>query len=85
MTGVAWSPDDKYLASWSEDKTVQIWDAVGGSKIFTYDFSDRILANTSGGDGIIKVIWAPDSKYLAIAYEQNTAKQMHIYNAPYQS
>src|SRR5215472_14492948 len=36
INALTWSPDSKRLASASDDKTVQLWDATTGNLIFTY-------------------------------------------------
>ena len=55
---VVWSPDGKYIASGSDDETVQIFDPATGSSIVTYK-------GQSSQVGVLD--WSPDSKDIVSA------------------
>ena len=56
---VAWSPDAKHIASGSVDRTVQVWDAINGKKVFTY------YGHMGAQYGVFTVAWSPDGKHIA--------------------
>ncbi|GCE26079.1 serine/threonine protein kinase [Dictyobacter alpinus] len=65
ITALSWSPNGKYLASASYDKTVQIWDATNGNHLFTY----------KGHSGRINdVCWSPDSQLIVSASDDKTVR-----------
>ncbi len=65
ITAIAWSPDGKWIASASYDKTVQIWDAANGQQLFTYkEHHSHVNA----------LAWSPDSTRLASASDDGTAR-----------
>lgn len=65
ITALSWSPNGKYLASASYDKTVQLWEAANGKHLFTYKaHSARVNA----------LCWSPDSKLIASASDDKTVR-----------
>jgi WD40 repeat protein len=62
VNAVIWSPDGQYIASASDDRTVQVWEASTGKKLLTYrGHSKEVCA----------LDWSPNSKKIASAgYDQ---------------
>ncbi|HLZ63160.1 MAG TPA: hypothetical protein VKR06_40025 [Ktedonosporobacter sp.] len=65
VIAVAWSPHGVYIASASEDQTVQAWEAVTGKKVFTYKGHSA---------PVIAVAWSPDGTRIASASEDQTVQ-----------
>lgn len=67
--GVAWSPDGKRIASWGNDGTMQIWEALSGRTLATYPMQ-HVLG------------WSPNWKYVAtgdtFAFQIQEAATGHI-------
>jgi WD40 repeat protein len=69
VNGVAWSPEGKRIASGSDDKTVQVWDATNGGNVFTY---------RGHSDGVLAVAWSPDGNHIASGSIDHTVQ---VWNA----
>jgi WD40 repeat protein/DNA polymerase III delta prime subunit len=65
INGVSYSPDGSKIASCSEDKTIQIWDAEGCIKLLT------LLGHTGG---VTSITWSPDSRLLASGSKDKTVR-----------
>ncbi|MGI9061546.1 MAG: HEAT repeat domain-containing protein [Ktedonobacteraceae bacterium] len=89
VNAVAWSPDSTRIASASDDKTVQVWDALTGSKPFVFGGHtaqvDTVAWSPNGQliasgsvDGIIE-IWDPNNGHIDLTYNfAAVADSQHI-------
>jgi Tol biopolymer transport system component len=65
VTGLAWSPDGKRIASASQDETVQVWDAATGDNVLTYRGHTSIVT---------AVAWSPDGGHIASASQDGAVQ-----------
>jgi WD40 repeat protein len=68
VNAVTWSPDGTRIASASDDRTVQIWDATTGELIFAYQGHTKEVSS---------VVWSPNGKRIASAGHDET---VHVWN-----
>ena len=64
MGVVSFSPDSRYVATRSEDKTAQVWDLTSKQALFTITHQGPVGA----------VSFSPDSRYVATASDDKTAQ-----------
>ncbi len=65
VTALGWSPNGKWIASASYDKTVQVWDATNGKQLLTYK-EHRGHVNA--------LCWSPDNMRIASASDDGTVR-----------
>src|SRR6266566_5051377 len=66
VSGIAWSPDGKRIASGGLDTTVQVWNATTGEHILTY---------RGHTDAVFAVAWSPDGTRIASASNDGTVQE----------
>ena len=64
VNNVVFSPDGKYIATASADKTACVWDTYTGKQIF------KLKHNAV----VYNVVFSPDGKYIATVSSDNTAR-----------
>lgn len=69
ITAIAWTANDKTLASASYDKTVRVWDAVKGEQLKKLEGHTDVVATLS---------WAPNGKLLASGSYDKTVRVWDI-------
>ncbi len=65
VQSVVYSPDGRYLASGSRDKTIKIWEVATGKELRTL---------TGHSSWVSSVVYSPDGRYLASGNGDNTIK-----------
>lgn len=65
LASVAYSPDGKYIATSSYDRTARVWDAISGKELVTL----------TGHEGVVEAVaFSPDGKLLATGSYDATVK-----------
>jgi eukaryotic-like serine/threonine-protein kinase len=69
---IAWSPDGKYIASGSADKTVHVWNAQGKKRIAAYQEHTKLVSS---------VTWSPDGARIASGSWDTTVQIWQVQGA----
>lgn len=75
VSGVAWSPDGKRIASGSADGLVEVWEALTGGHVYTYrGHADYYWSHWTSNQAVNSLAWSPDGKEIASGSSDNTVQ-----------
>ncbi len=74
ITGVAYSPDGRRIATAGDDGTAKVWDATNGEELFTLRGHRPSGIGLPPYEGVVRVVFSPDGTRLATAGADGTAR-----------
>jgi WD40 repeat protein len=75
---LAWSPDDKQIATGSIDQSVKIWDAGTGALVRELKPYQEKVFEKGHRDGVFCLAWSPDGKNLATGSADHVIKLWNV-------
>jgi WD40 repeat protein len=73
VENVTFSPDGRYLATGSWDKTAKVWDAANGEELASF-----AVPASGRTDAPLSVVFSPDGRYLATGSDDNNVRLWDI-------
>ena len=70
IRGLDWLPNSHLLASYSDDKTLRIWDTDSGKELIQFSFPEKWTPYSTA-----HVTWSPQGNYLISSHEDNVSRE----------